>query len=117
MNQKLDMERVRHLLNRSTAQLDQTTVARLQQTRAHALERHAAQHAHTLALSGHGKSAHWHTALSRHKAYLWIAGLLLMAGIISGGIAYMQHKAPGTDNSDVDIAILTDDLPLQVYLD
>jgi hypothetical protein len=115
MNRQLNLGQIRQLLNRSTTQLDEHTLSSLRATRAHALERHAARPAHALALSGHGKHAHWHAPAVRHKPVLWVAGLLLVACILSG-IAYW-YKAPSTDNSDVDIAILTDDLPLQVYVD
>ena len=115
MNRQLNLEQVRQLLNRSTSQLDEATLARLHKTRPQALERHATRHAHALAFSGHGKHAHWHTVGIRHKPYLWVAGLLLVACIVSG-IAYWQMTS-NNDTSDVDIAILTDDLPLQVYLD
>ena len=115
MNRQLNPERIRQLLNRSTAQLDETTLADLRKTRIQALERHAMQPVHALAFSGHGKLAHWHIMGTRHKPYLWAAGLLLLACIVSG-IAYWQN-VPGNDTSDVDIAILTDDLPLQVFLD
>jgi Protein of unknown function (DUF3619) len=116
MNRELNLERVRQLLNRSTAQLDETTLTLLCEARTHALEQHASRHAHTLAFLGHGKpAAHWYAMGARHKPYLWAAGLLLVACIVSG-IAYWQ-KVPNKDTSDVDIAILTDDLPLQVYID
>ena len=115
MNKQLDLQQVRQLLNRSAAQINVGTLASLHATRLRALERHAARNAHTLALSGHNKAGHWHAPGAHHKPYLWIAGLLLVAGILSG-VAYW-YKAPANDNSDVDIAILTDDLPLNVYVD
>ena len=114
MNRQLNLEQIRQLLNRSTAQLDETTLASLRATRTQALERHAARHAHELAFSGHDKAG-WHMPGMHHKAYLWAAVLLLVACILSG-IAYWQNT-PSNDTSDVDIAILTDDLPLQVYVD
>jgi hypothetical protein len=115
MNRKLNPEQIRQLLNRSTAQLDETTLADLRKTRTRALERHAMQHVHALAFSGHDKHTPGHAMGIRHKPYWWAAGLLLVACIVSG-IAYWQ-SVPGNDTSDVDIAILTDDLPLQVFLD
>lgn len=116
MNRQLNLEQIRQLLNRSTAQLGETTLASLRATRTQALERHAARHAHALAFSGHGKAGHWHVPGMHHRAYLRVAGLLLVACILSG-IAYWHKTTPSNDTSDVDIAILTDDLPLQVYVD
>ncbi|MBI1174794.1 MAG: DUF3619 family protein [Sideroxydans sp.] len=115
MNQQLNPEQIRQLLNRSAAQLDDPTLARLREMRTQTLERHTARHAHALALSGHGKHAPWHTVLQQHKPSLWIAGVLLAASILSG-IAYWQQTSDN-DTSDEDIAILTDDLPIQVYVD
>ena len=115
MNRQLNLEQIRQLLNRSTAQIDATTLASLRETRIQALERHSARHAHALAFSGHSKTGPGHMPRMHHKPYLWVAGLLLLACILSG-IAYWQ-KTSGNDTSDVDIAILTDDLPLQVYVD
>ena len=115
MNRQLNLEQIRQLLNRSTAQLDETTLAALRTTRTRALERHVERHAHALTLSGHDKSGHWHAPGMHHKSYRWIAGLLLLVGIASG-IAYW-YKAPSNDTSDVDIAILTDELPLKVFVD
>jgi hypothetical protein len=115
MNRRLNPEQIRQLLNCSTAQLDESTLAGLRKTRTRALERHTTRHGHALVFSGHGKHAHGHAMGIRHKPYLWAAGLLLVACIVSG-IAYWQ-SVPNNDTSDVDIAILTDDLPLQVYLD
>jgi hypothetical protein len=115
MNRQLNLEHIRQLLNRSSAQLDEATLASLRETRTRTLERRTERHAHALAFSGHGKSGHWHVPAIHPRSYLWIAGLLLVACIVSG-IAYW-HKAPSNDTSDVDIAILTDDLPLQVFID
>jgi hypothetical protein len=114
MKRQLNLEQLRQLLNRSNAQLDEKTLKILHQARTQALKHHDEQQVHTLALSGHGKYGHWHTP-AHHKPYLWAVGLLLAASILSG-IAYW-HKTPSNDTSDVDIAILTDDLPLQVYVD
>ena len=113
MSQQLNTEQVRQLLNRSTAQLDQATLARLREARMQALERHAP--AHSMALSGHGRHPHWQSILHHHRPLLWLAGLLLAFGLVSG-IAYWQHAQQNSFNP-ADIPILTDDLPLQVYLD
>ena len=115
MNRQLNLEQMRQLLNRSAAQLDETTLKSLHQARMQALQQHNEQQAHSLVLSGHGKRGHGPAPAIHHKPYLWAAGLLLAASILSG-IAYW-HKTPSNDTSDVDIAILTDDLPLQAYVD
>lgn len=115
MNQQLNSGQIKQLLNRSAAQLDEPTLVRLREARAQALEHYATRHAHVPAFSGHGKHPHWHAMTQHHKPFLWVAGLLLVAGIL-GGIAYW-HQTSDNDTSDEDIAILTDDLPIQVYVD
>jgi hypothetical protein len=113
MSQQLDHQQIRQLLNHSAARLDEPVLSGLRAARARAMEQHAAQHAHTLAVSGHGGRL-GHGSFQQHRLSYWIAGLLLVASIVSG-IAYWQQTS--TDTSDEDIAILTDDLPLQVYVD
>ena len=115
MNRQLNPEQIRQLLNRSAAQLDEATLASLRETRSQALKRHAERHAHVLALSGHGKPGHGHMPGMHSRPYVWIAGLLLLA-FIASGIAYWRMM-PNNDPSDVDIAILTDELPLKVFVD
>ena len=108
-------QRIKQLLDSSAARLDDTTLARLGEIRTQALQHHVVQHTHALAFPGHGKHTHWHSTFQHHKLSYWVAGLLLVASILSG-IAYWQQTS-STDTSDVDIAILTDDLPIQVYVD
>lgn len=115
MKQQLNPEQIRQLLNRSAAQLDEPVLARLREARTQALGRHAASHAHALAFLGHGRHAHWNEMAQRHKPLLWLAGLLLVASILSG-IAYWQ-QASDNDLSDEDIAILTDEMPIQAFVD
>ena len=44
-----------------------------------------------------------------------IAGAALVLGLI--GVAYWQTAMNGNDVSDVDVKLLTDDLPIDAYLD
>ena len=117
MNEEFNAESIRQLLNRSTAQLGQAEVARLRDARALALARYderrtapALAWAGNLAatISGHGSG-------SQHKFYYWAAAVLLAAGLFSG-ITLWQH-ALEHDDSEVDIAILTDEMPIDVYVD
>lgn len=114
MSQQLNTEQIRQLLNRATAQLDQNTLTRLRNAREQTLERYSARHEHILAFSGHGNT-HGHSAYQQHRLLYWIAGLLLVISLL-GSIAYWQQNRDNTTR-DEDIAILTDDLPIQVYVD
>jgi hypothetical protein len=113
MSQQLDHTQIRQLLDHSAARLDEPVLAGLRAGRTRAVEQHAVRHAHALAVSGHGGRL-WHASFQQHRLSYWIAGFLLVTSIVSG-IAYWQQIS--TDTSDEDIAILTDDLPLQVYVD
>jgi hypothetical protein len=112
MRTRLQKRDLGALLDRSTAQLDRDTLNRLRDARRMALQhQRTSQHVPVLAwLHEHGP-AH----ASRHKSHHW--GLVvLFAIILFSGIFYWQH-AYEHDHSDIDTAILTDDLPVDMYVD
>ncbi len=102
MTEKLNIEAIRQLLNRSQAQLDDATLACLRKAREQALLRHAP-----------GVHTHWRWAEMRHPAATWFATLLL-AICLFGGVTYYWQQTH--DNSEIDLAILTDDMPVDVYV-
>ncbi len=113
MNNKLNTESIRQLLNRSSSQLGQPTLARLRDVRMQALARYDARStapafAWAGALNGYGHGSH-------RSHYYWAAAVLFVALLFSGA-TYWQHVTEH-DNSDVDIAILTGDLPIDVYVE
>ena len=119
MNQKFNVEPIRQMLNRSSARLDQPTLAKLRAARAQAVARYDARNtapalapsfAWPGALVGSG-----HAAGSHRSRYYWVSAVLL-AAILFSAVGYWQHLTEH-DNSDVDIAILTDDLPLDAYVE
>lgn len=115
MNQEFHPEQIKPLLNRSLARIDQPTLARLREARTQALERFDAQStAPAFAWAGSGTN-HRHATHSQHKFHYWAAIVLLVAVMFSC-TAYWQHTTDH-DVSDVDIAILTDELPIEVYVD
>lgn len=118
MNQEFNVEPIRQLLNRSTARLGQAEVMQLRDARALALARYDEQHrtAPVLAWAGNLTAAiSGHASNSQHRLYYWAAAVLLAAGLLSG-VAVWQH-ALEHDDSEVDIAILTDEMPIDVYVD
>lgn len=116
MNQKFHPEKIRQLLNRSLSQLEQPTLERLREARTQALGRYDARSATpAFAWAGHS-SRSGHSTQSHHKSYYW-AGVILLLACLFSGAAYWQHTTAEHDTSAVDIAILTDDLPMHVYVD
>jgi hypothetical protein len=109
MNQKIGPEQIRQLLNRSLAQLEQPVLTRLRDAREQALARHAA-HAAAPVFAWAGN---WRVAATHHKFRI-VAAVALLAAILSSGAAYWHHEH---EVSEVDVAILTDELPIEVYVD
>jgi hypothetical protein len=115
MNRKLNTKEIGQLLNRSAAQLDRGTLDKLQSSRRTALQyQRATQQAPVMAwLTQHGLIGHHST--TGHKTINWgLATLLLL--VLLGGSLYWQQVSE-RDPADIDIAILTDDLPVDMYVD
>ena len=112
-NKNLTPDSIKSLLNCSASNLDDATIEKLRASRNRALERHRVlQHAPVQAwLTHHGLwtgSSH-----PSHKPVYWVLAVLLALSLYSG-ISYIQHDR---DHSDIDIEILTDDLPVDAYVD
>lgn len=110
MNHKsVNTESIRQLLNRSVARLDPPTLKHLVGVRTQALDRYGALATQPVfAWAGFGHFGH-------SRMHYW-ASAALLAFFLLGAASYWQQTAEH-DNSDVDIAILTDDLPMDVYVD
>ena len=115
MNQKLNTKEIGQLLNHSTTRLDKRTLDKLMAARRVALShQQTAQQAPVLAwLTEHGVIHHGTS--HNHKAFNWGVAALV-AAILFGGALYLQ-QSNDHDHSDIDIAILTDDLPVDMYVD
>lgn len=104
-------EAIAGLLTRATGQLDDNTVAALRRARNLALERQAPSQP-VFALST-GRSTHWQMP---HTTHQWAAIVILLVVVLVGGISYWHH-AREREMSHLDIAILTDDLPMEIFID
>lgn len=115
MGIKLNINDVGKLLNHSTTQLDHGTLDKLQAARRTALQHQlTSRPAPVLAwLNEHGLI--YHRSSHSHKSLNWGMAVLLVA-VLLGGTLYWQH-ANEHDHADIDIAILTDDLPVDMYVD
>ena len=109
--ERIAPERIARMLTHAVQQLDGHTVAALRRAHNAALEKQS-QRKPVFALSaGHGM--HW---LILHSAHQWAATAILFAVILFGGVQYWEHTHE-SEVAHLDIAILTDDLPLEVFVD
>lgn len=105
MNTQLNTGAIRQLLNRSAGQLDQSTLDALRRAREQAMSRH----------NPAKRRARWlHDLLfwmHRHTAATAMATLVLTL-TLTGGVVYLWP-----DNSDLDMAILTDEAPVSTLVE
>jgi hypothetical protein len=110
---ELSHEDIKQLLNLSAAQLDQPTLTRLRHAREQAMA-HYAVHCEEPVFARAGHTIR-HTFNTHNKSRLW-ATTLLVAIILFSATAYWNHLAK-SDTADVDIGILTGELPIHFYVD
>lgn len=110
MNAKLNPNELTQLLNQSTQSLDSHTLSALQRARQRALSRQLMPEA-AFALS----TGHWTHKMLPHSTQQWFATAALVAAlVISAG--YWQHNQE-QQIRELDVAILTDELPIEVFVD
>jgi hypothetical protein len=117
MTNELDPGKIAQLLTQGTRQLDAVTISALVSARQNALKRQSVRRAPVFSLtpaSAH-TSARWTDRLMPHSAQPWIAAGLLVAVLIAG-TSYWQNVQEQQIN-DTDVAILTDELPIEVFVD
>lgn len=115
MDETWNPDHIKQVLNSSLERLDQATLIRLRAARMRALDHYKAGNAYRPLLARAGKHALWNTPAHPRRIYRWIGAAVLVASLVSG-ISYWQ-QAMDDDTADADIAILTDDLPIQYYMD
>ena len=118
MTYELNPVKVAQLLIKSAKNLDDATLSSLASARQNALKRQSRQSARAPVLeltpaSGHS-SIRWTDRLLPHSAKPWIAAGLLVAVLIAG-TSYWQHVQE-QQIDDTDVAILTSDLPIDVFV-
>jgi hypothetical protein len=110
MNTQIDPHKIAKLLTKSTQQMGERTVSALAHARKQALTRQTA-HAPIFALT----TGHWVDRLLPHTTVQWlVTGLLIALLIVSGG-AVWQH-AEEQQISEIDLAILSDEMPVHVFV-
>lgn len=104
---EIDPKRIISILNKSTERLDTTTQHALQRARnrAMATKLSAGWHDGTMGL-------HLTSLLGRH----WLAMSVIAIALIAGSTSYWHHSQQHAA-THLDLAILTDDLPMEVFVD
>jgi hypothetical protein len=110
MTNELDPRKIAQLLTQSTRQLDEATLSALVNARQNALKRQSVR-VPVFALT----TGRWTDRLMPHSAQPWIAAGLL-AAVLVVGTSYWQHVEE-QQIDELDVAILTDDLPIEVFVD
>ena len=111
---KLDPGKIAQLLTQSSRQLDEVTLSALFNARQNALKRQSVR-APVFTLAPASSHAHWTDRLVPHSAQPWVAAALLIATLIVG-MGFWQHVQEQQIN-ELDVAILTDDLPIEAFVD
>ena len=110
MTTKLDPGKVAQLLTQSSRQLDTSTMSALAEARKNALERQLVRSPSTVLSTGN-----WTHNLIPHSGQQWLATGLLVAMLFFAA-GYWNH-AREQQISELDVAILTDELPIEVFVD
>lgn len=115
MTNSLNPEKIVQLLTNSTQQLDEATLSALANARRKALE-HQSERAPVFTLTS--ASAHtsfrWIDRFIPHSVQPWIAAGLLVVILLVGN-SYWQHVQE-QQIDETDVAILTSDLPIEVFI-
>lgn len=115
MKSDIKTHTIKELLNTSISQLAPATLEKLRTARSRALEHQRTQYrVPVLAWLGHHDSRHNSFHMSRSMN--WAIAALFAAFLISGA-TFWHNYTTEHEISEVDIAILTDDLPIHVYVD
>jgi len=110
MTAKLDLGKIAQLLTQSSRQLDTSTLSALADARNNALKKQLVR-SPAAALS----TGRWTHNLIPHSGQQWLAtGLIVAILVFTAG--YWQH-AQEQQISELDVAILTDELPIEVFVD
>jgi hypothetical protein len=111
MKTKLTIKEIGRLLDRSADQLDRNTLNDLHTARQHALQR---QRVSLSTWTSRDGMLHGHLQLSQ-RALNWII-TAVVATLLVINLTYWDRTFEH-DHSDIDIAILTDDLPVDMFVD
>ncbi len=110
MNEREFAYRIRHYLNLGTERMDRRQADRLFAARQAALSRQKAEA--RLSLAGVGNIAV--ETLLRHR---WALAAVVGLALAVAGASHWNSYQQALENEEIDSALLTDDLPINAYLD
>ena len=115
MTSKQKPHSIKQTLDASTAQLSPLTLEKLRMARSKALEQQRTNStAPVFAWLGNHSDKNGNANTS--KSLQWAVAALFVAFLFSGA-SYWEDYTNEHEISEVDVAILTDDLPIHVFLD
>jgi len=114
MSTELDPGKIAQLLTQSSRQLDNDTTSALANARHNAIKRQRVSATeHSLST---GRGSH---SLIPHTGQQWLATVLLLATFlfVAGYWQHTQEQYHQEQISAIDVAILIDDLPIEIFVD
>ena len=109
--------KVARLLDRSLDGIKQGTLYRLQSARRASLEYYRIAETDTVAVGGGGLAHSGHGAHDDRYANAKMLLILTTLLFALAGMAYWQILQQDDDNEEIDSLLLSDDLPINAYLD
>ena len=104
-----------HYLDYGVDHIEPGVRERLAAARRSALSHYREKPATVLGLAWAGQAAHWLTEQGFHSARLLIPAAALV--LATGGVVYWQSTGPANGLTEIDLYLLTDELPINAYLD
>lgn len=115
MTSKQKQHSIKQTLDSSTTQLSPSTLEKLRMARSKALE-HQRTSSTVPVFAWLGNHSDKNGNSNSSKSLQWAVAALFVAFLFSGA-SYWEDYVNEDEISEVDVAILTDDMPLHVYLD
>lgn len=115
MKNDIDTQLIKELLNKSTSKIAPTTLGKLRGARTLALDHQRSQRS-VPGLAWLGFNGGQHHSFHKSKSMNWAVAALFVACLISGA-TFWHNYTTEHEICEVDVSILTDDLPIHVYLD
>lgn len=115
MKNDTDTRLIKELLDASTRQIEPATLEKLHSARTRALNHQRASNKAPV-LAWLGPHSGNHKVFHAFNPMNWAVAVLFVACLVSG-MTYWQIYSTEREIGELDVAILTGDLPIHVYLD